>query len=85
MKKYLAGGQTVGSAGSCFKEDCSQTNQAFSAMLAARDKQMADLWASPSQQQQTPLTQNQIVVRQPVQKAKNNKEIDINTVLEGDY
>jgi hypothetical protein len=87
MKKYLAGGKAVGSTG-CVKEDCSQTNKDFSAMLSAREKQMADLWASPVQQQpsqETPFTQKQIVLHKPVQQVQNNKQVDINTILDGDY
>lgn len=83
MKKYLAGGKAVGSAGaSCVKEDCSQTNQAFSAMLAARDRQMADLWSKP---QTINENQNQVVVHKPVTQIQNNKQMDINTILDGDY
>jgi hypothetical protein len=87
MKKYMAGGKAVGSAG-CVKEDCSQTGKAFSAMLANRDRQMADLWTTPlqNQQQQTPLTQNkgQIVVHKPVIHAQN-KSADIDMILNGDF
>ena len=84
MKKYLAGGKAmaVGSAGSV-KEDCSQVGKDFSAMLSAREKQMADLWASPVQQQpsqENPLAQpkGQIVLHKPVQQVQNNKQVDIN-------
>lgn len=70
---------------SCVKEDCSQTGQAFSAMMAARERQIADLWTS----QQTPLTQdkgqNQLVLHKPVIQIQNNKQVDINTILDGDY
>ena len=95
MKKYLAGGKATAGNNSCVKEDCSQTNKDFSAMLAARDRQISDLWSSPVQQQ-TPLTegpglrpftqnQNQIVVHKPVQQVQNKKQVDINTILDGDY
>jgi hypothetical protein len=84
MKKYLAGGKATAGNNSCIKEDCSQTNKDFSAMLAARDRQISDLWSSPVQQQ-TPINQNQIVVHKPVQQVQNKKQVDINTILEGDY
>ena len=80
MKKYIVGGKAVSGNSSCVKEDCSQVGKDFSAMLAARDRQMADLW-TPSQNQ----NQNQIVVHKPVTQAQNNKQSDINTILDGDY
>ncbi len=89
MKKYLAGGKAVGSAG-CVKEDYSQVGKDFSAMLAARDRQIADLWGPPvlkQPSQENPFTQaqNQIVLHKPVQQFQNNKQVDINTILDGDY
>ncbi len=90
MKKYLAGGKAVGSGcGAGVKEDCSQTSQAFSAMLANRDRQMADLWTTPSQkqeQQQQQQTQNkgQLVVHKAVTQPQN-KSADIDTILNGDF
>jgi hypothetical protein len=101
MKKYIAGGkamtnchsllpgdfQSPGKAGGCgagVKEDCSQVGKDFSAMLAARDRQMADLWTPPQTQPQL-RQQNQIVVHKPVTQVQNNKQSDINTILDGDY
>ena len=87
MKKYLAGGKAMAGAGACVKEDCSQTSQAFSAMLASRDKQMADIWKQPSQE--IPLTQTQTsntqLVLQQNKPVQQNKQADINTILDGDY
>ena len=88
MKKYMAGGKTVGGNSSSVKEDCSQTSQAFSAMLANRDRQIADLWTTtaPQSNQQTPLTHNkeQIVVHKPVTQPQN-KSADIDMILNGDF
>ena len=83
MKKYMAGGKTVGGNSSSVKEDCSQTNQAFSAMLANRDRQMADLWTTtaPPQSNQN---KGQIVVHKPVTHAQN-KSADIDMILNGDF
>ncbi len=77
MRKYLPGGRCGGSTPSV-KEDTQGVSSSFSALLAQRDAQIAQLWTP--QQQQT-----QIVVKKVEPPKQTKKEDLVNTILGKDY
>lgn len=79
MKKYLAGGRAGGTT-QTWKEDTSQTSQAFSQLMAAREAQ-DKMWTQPcntqpQQSQAQPQPQsNAIVVKQQAKQEPNKKDL----------
>ncbi len=81
--KYLAGGKCGGST-TTYREDTSETGKAFSSLLAARDRQMNDIW-SQTTVQQNPITQSTAIVTQVQKSTAPCKKDDIDLILSGDF
>ncbi len=81
MKKFLPGGRCGGS-NPCVKEDTSQTSQAFSQLMAAREAQDR-MWTQPATTIPSNIPSQAIVLVKEEQKPPNKKDL-ISTILNGD-
>lgn len=79
MRKYLPGGRAGGSS-QTYKEDTSQTSQAFSQLMAAREAQ-DNMWTQPFNTQQP--QSNAIVIKEEPKQIPNKKDL-ISIILDGD-
>ncbi len=86
-RKFLAGGRCGGSSSVCpiTKEDTQGTNASFQNLLAQREAMDAKMWSAPSPVEKTQSQTALIVVEQKLKTKQQQKDADIQCLLEGDY